>query len=43
MRLPNPVGCLCFTLVVIGGLILIGLLFPFLLIAAVVMFLLGIG
>lgn len=43
MRLPQPIGCLCFIVLAIGALLLIGALFPFLLIAGVAMFLLGIG
>ena len=43
VRLPQPLGCLYFIVLAIGALLLIGALFPFLLIAAVVMFLLGIG
>lgn len=43
MRLPQPLGCLFFIVLAIGALLLVGLLFPFLLIAAVFMFVFGIG
>jgi hypothetical protein len=43
VRLPNPIGFLCFIVLAIGALLLVAALFPFLLIGAVFMFLLGIG
>lgn len=43
MRLPHPLGCLYFVVKAIGALLRIGRPFPFLLIAAVFMFLLGLA
>ena len=43
VRLPQPLGCLYALVLIVGALLLIGLLFPFLLIFAVLGFLFGIA